>query len=141
MAALGSQLARSPNNIGFVSGYFSVTGEYHQNMQGVLNYLEERVADTDVFVTTVFQPVLNLEFQVPNRRIFYYSSKKKTHIKALQQIIKKHKTGWVILDARRFGSIDRSGFPTVKGRRARIENKTVRLVFEEDEARIYRWQP
>ena len=122
------------------SGYFPATGEYHQEMRYTLDLLKKKATEEDVFITTVFQPILMLGMDVPKSRIFRYPYKNPKSKEKMQRIIREHPRGWMILDKRRHGKIGPVIFPIQRNASMTIGNRVLRLIIEKDETYIYRWR-
>ncbi len=122
------------------SGYFRVTGEYHQGMRRVGRFLKTRIEEEDVFITTIYQPLLTLGLRVHPKRIFYYKFRSRDVEKQVRQIMHKHKQGWMILDFRRNGKLTKRRFSDELRKPFRVGPYTMRLVYDKHEAQVFRWK-
>ena len=123
------------------TGDFPATGEYHQYFKQTLRFLSKRVREGDVFITTVFQPVLMLGLNIPTDRIYYFPYKSVDAEDKVEEIVRAHDRGWIILDERRHGKKEHARYPRKQGKQFSIADKTVKMVLNKDEAQIYQWQP
>jgi hypothetical protein len=122
------------------TGYVNTTGEYHQDMRRVGMFLKRRIMEDDVFITTIFQPILTLGLKIPPEKVFHYNYKSENRVDRVKRIANKHKQGWLILDYRRNGKITKRKFSSKVGKPFKLGRRTMTLLFDRNEAQVFRWR-
>ena len=118
-------------------GYVKPTNEYHDKLRSTLEFFEKQnISKEDIFITTIFGNVLQLAFDTPEDRIFYYSYKDKNRFVYVESIVKEHDSGWIILDSGRNGKWVK-GYP--KEGNFTIGNKTIQTIQNKEGIQVYRW--
>ncbi len=119
------------------TGVFRTTGEYHQDLKSAIRYLKARIEPDDIFITTIFQAVLVLEFDIDEDRILHYTYPDELGATLVKEAVQEHPKGWLILDYRRHGHFTPLYFSTTENNY--IYNIELSPVYTKNEIQIFRW--
>ncbi len=118
-------------------GYVRTTNEHHDYVYGTLNFLDGRITDKDIFITTVVGKAIQLEFDITPERIYEYSYQDEDRFKKVEEIVNKQERGYIILDYRRNGYWV-EGYPREKT--FFIGNTTIQTIRDEEGIQVYFWK-
>lgn len=119
-------------------GYINETGEFHDDVTGLVKKLDSLMNPNEKIVTTVFRPLIIMKYQANLDDFLMYDYKDSKRFREVEGFLSKNNTGLIVIDSRRNGGWT-EGFPRTDtflfGRRK------VSLIYNEDGTQIYRWEP
>ncbi|AKB86158.1 glycosyltransferase family 39 protein [Methanococcoides methylutens] len=120
-------------------GYVKMTGEHHDKAKDTILFLENEIQEEDVFITTIFGPVIQLAFDINineenNHQYIYRDSERFDRV---EEFMENNSQGLMILDWRRNGYWV-NGYP--KEGEFKVGNITVKTLQNKDGIQVYRWK-
>lgn len=119
-------------------GFVLTTGQYHYDVSGMIEFLEDNIKEDDYYVATKLDSsILQLNFNVSEDKIYFYYLEKK-RFKKVKEFIKDKERGFIVLDYMKNDGLAK-WYP--KHRKVfYIGDTPARLVYRQKEILIYKWE-
>jgi len=118
-------------------GYVKMTNEHHDKVKDTIIFLENKIQEEDVFITTIFGSVIQIAFDINKENNYQYRYSDNERFDRVEEIMRNNSQGLMILDWRRNGYWVK-GYP--KDGEFKVGNITVKTLQNKDGIQVYRWK-